>query len=410
VPSRFFHCPKASRAERGAGCEGLDLRRLDLFPNGGRPDKSSSPSRNPHPTVKPLTPIRWLMLGQHGHVGDVEIPAAVSKQASHPHGPARDLADVDDVPTAGQSALCLVASPWRQPGRGPERQIRGHRGRTLDQLVGLWEVWSVAHPTELAYGRQGGAADISGRVGIGYGAAAPTDRRTAILEAAARMISVRGRGLRVEEIAAEADVSTGLIYYHFDDRSGLLRETLDYVNERASSYTRGKVSGDEPAVKELGTRLLSELNDADEVVENSLVWGELRASATFEPDLQDALRATTKSWSKEIAAVIERAREEGDARVGASLAAAERLTALLEGLSERCHSGSLSRRRARSLLREAIDNELDQGRQPRLAGEPRGARLLRRARRSPRCVTRSQCPADRAGERERIGLPGGSAG
>ncbi|HEY0277576.1 MAG TPA: site-specific DNA-methyltransferase [Solirubrobacterales bacterium] len=61
VPSRFFYCPKASRAEREAGCDRLDLRRLDLFPNAGRADKASSPSRNPHPTVKPLTLMRWLV-------------------------------------------------------------------------------------------------------------------------------------------------------------------------------------------------------------------------------------------------------------------------------------------------------------------------------------------------------------
>ncbi|MZE52785.1 TetR family transcriptional regulator, partial [Streptomyces sp. SID5770] len=44
-------------------------------------------------------------------------------------------------------------------------------------------------------------------------------RSTQILEAAARVIARRGvRGLRVEELAAEAGVSTALIYYHFKDR------------------------------------------------------------------------------------------------------------------------------------------------------------------------------------------------
>jgi DNA modification methylase len=58
--SRLFYSPKASRAERDAGCEALPPRALDLFPNaknGRRPP----PATNPHPTVKPLALMRWLV-------------------------------------------------------------------------------------------------------------------------------------------------------------------------------------------------------------------------------------------------------------------------------------------------------------------------------------------------------------
>lgn len=56
-PSRFLHCPKADRAERDAGCAGLPERELDLFPNSG----TSAPARNPHPSVKPIELMRWLV-------------------------------------------------------------------------------------------------------------------------------------------------------------------------------------------------------------------------------------------------------------------------------------------------------------------------------------------------------------
>lgn len=56
-PSRFLQCPKAGRAERDAGCEALPARDLDLFPNRG----TSGPARNPHPSVKPLELMRWLV-------------------------------------------------------------------------------------------------------------------------------------------------------------------------------------------------------------------------------------------------------------------------------------------------------------------------------------------------------------
>jgi site-specific DNA-methyltransferase (adenine-specific) len=60
APSRFLYSPKASRAERDAGCENLPRRALDLFPNaqGG---KKPAEARNSHPTVKPLELMRWLV-------------------------------------------------------------------------------------------------------------------------------------------------------------------------------------------------------------------------------------------------------------------------------------------------------------------------------------------------------------
>lgn len=57
-PSRIFYCPKVGRRERDAGCEHLRGKRLDLFPRAG---KSRDPARNPHPCVKPLDLMRWLV-------------------------------------------------------------------------------------------------------------------------------------------------------------------------------------------------------------------------------------------------------------------------------------------------------------------------------------------------------------
>ena len=59
-----------------------------------------------------------------------------------------------------------------------------------------------------------------------------------ILEAAIRVVAQSGvRGLRIEKIAAEASISTALIYYHFGSRAGLIRRTLEYINDRAARYT-----------------------------------------------------------------------------------------------------------------------------------------------------------------------------
>ncbi len=57
APSRFLYSPKARRGERDAGCEHLPARTFDLFPNKGQ----AGDARNPHPCVKPIELMRWLV-------------------------------------------------------------------------------------------------------------------------------------------------------------------------------------------------------------------------------------------------------------------------------------------------------------------------------------------------------------
>ncbi|MCJ1680011.1 TetR/AcrR family transcriptional regulator [Streptomyces sp. APSN-46.1] len=192
------------------------------------------------------------------------------------------------------------------------------------------------------------------------GVARVADRQALILEAAVRVIARTGvRGLRVEELAAEAGVSTALIYYHFKDRAGLIQRTLAFISDRATGYTDEAVSGAENARATLLQLLLSELQDTDRVRENSIAWGELRASAIFDTDLREPLAESTRSWTQDTADAIADAKAAGRADLSVStLDAAERLTALVEGLSERWLSGSLTLERARELLAGAVEAEL----------------------------------------------------
>ncbi|MFJ6939686.1 TetR/AcrR family transcriptional regulator [Streptomyces sp. NPDC101118] len=187
-----------------------------------------------------------------------------------------------------------------------------------------------------------------------------SSRKTSILEAAARVIARRGvRGLRVEELAAEAGVSTALIYYHFKDRTGILRQTLEFINDRAERYTTERDPDAEPLTprEELDETLLLELQETPEVRENSAAWGELRASAVFDDALREDLARATLVWVQEIAELLGQVRPMNSAAVLAG--AAERLTALLEGLSVRWLSGSLPLAHARALMSEAIEAEVE---------------------------------------------------
>ncbi|MFI1281981.1 TetR/AcrR family transcriptional regulator [Streptomyces sp. NPDC020858] len=186
------------------------------------------------------------------------------------------------------------------------------------------------------------------------------DRQALILEAAVRVIARNGvRGLRVEELAAEAGVSTALIYYHFKDRAGLVQRTLSFISDRATGYTDEALRDTPDARAALLQLLLSELQDTPRVRENSTAWGELRASAIFDTDLRETLAVSTRSWSQDTAEAISDAQAAGLADLHVTpLDAAERLTALVEGLSERWLSGSLTLDRARELLTGAVDAEL----------------------------------------------------
>ncbi|MGW8888534.1 TetR/AcrR family transcriptional regulator [Streptomyces sp. NPDC055749] len=185
-------------------------------------------------------------------------------------------------------------------------------------------------------------------------------RSTQILEAAARVIARRGvRGLRVEELAEEAGVSTALIYYHFKDRTGILRRTLEFISDRADRYTTHRGPDDEPLSprEELEQTLLLELQDTTDVRENSSAWGELRASAIFDEVLREDLARATLVWVQEVAALLGQVKPMAPAV--ALAAAAERLTALLEGLSMRWLSGTLQISHARTLMSEAIAAEVE---------------------------------------------------
>ncbi|MCD2468166.1 MULTISPECIES: TetR/AcrR family transcriptional regulator [unclassified Streptomyces] len=184
-------------------------------------------------------------------------------------------------------------------------------------------------------------------------------RSTQILEAAARVIARRGiRGLRVEELAAEAGVSTALIYYYFKDRSGILRHTLEFISQRAERYTSDRDPDAPPPSprEELEGTLLLELQDTVEVRENSAAWGELRASAVFDELLREDLARATLMWAQDVAVLLGQVQPMASA--SALAAAGERLTALLEGLSMRWLGGGIKIDHARTLLLGAVEAEL----------------------------------------------------
>jgi AcrR family transcriptional regulator len=179
------------------------------------------------------------------------------------------------------------------------------------------------------------------------------DRKGAILDAAIGVIARRGvRGFRVEQVAGQAGVAVSLLYYYFGSRNGLVRATLDHANERAATTVRAATGRETVAATLLGEF------DPD-ARDTSVVWGEVLASAMFEPELQDQLRDASGAWTDLVADAIVAGIEDGSIPSGVdALESAERLTTMVEGLSARWLAGVIDRERARALLTGAIAREL----------------------------------------------------
>lgn len=192
--------------------------------------------------------------------------------------------------------------------------------------------------------------------------AAPSDSRTAILAAAARIIATRGvRGMRVEEVAAEAGVSAPLLYYHFHSRSGLVKAALEAASEQAPSTALrgGAVPAGATAYEAVEAALLGELGEDPTVRHNASVWGEVSASAVFDPELREDVARVTRTWRDEVAEGIRAGIADGSIRKGIDAAEeAEVLITLVDGLCARWLAGTIERDRAQELLAAELRGRL----------------------------------------------------
>ena len=186
--------------------------------------------------------------------------------------------------------------------------------------------------------------------------------RAAIVRAAAQAIAGKGvRGMRIEEVAATAGVSPALLYYHFDNRAGLVRAALEHASELAPSTVLRERHSDGNGYERLEAALLGELDDETEVREAAVVWGEVSASAVFDSELRDAVRRVNEEWRGNVADGIRAGIEDGSIRPGVDPdALADTLISLIDGLCTRWLAGALERERARALLRATLCETLRQ--------------------------------------------------
>jgi len=186
------------------------------------------------------------------------------------------------------------------------------------------------------------------------------DRKTEILEATCRVIARSGaHDLRVEDVAKEASVSPALVYYYFDTRAELLSRAFEFADARSTAHTMKHIQADLSGRARLDAILFHEFDDAADVRDNWVIWGEMSSSAVFDKDLLATLDTWSRNWVKMVADLIRDGQQDGsispDARDDD---AAERLTAIVDSLGGKIQLGFLDPARGRTILQEALDMEL----------------------------------------------------
>lgn len=190
------------------------------------------------------------------------------------------------------------------------------------------------------------------------------DRRPEILDATCRVIARVGiPGLYIRHVAEEAGVSRALVSYYFTTRDDLLKAALEFAEQRAITEIAVRMAGASPredlAIGRITEALLLEFSDTPAVRDNWVVWSELTQAAMFDETMRPSLEHWSRAWDKKVAEEISEGqrRKEIPSAVDAE-AAAERLTALVDGLGNRWLLGEMTSARARTLVRDAVQREL----------------------------------------------------
>ncbi|CAG7618712.1 TetR/AcrR family transcriptional regulator [Leucobacter soli] len=185
-----------------------------------------------------------------------------------------------------------------------------------------------------------------------------------IVEASWRAIARAGiRKFRVTDVASDAGVSVGLVYYHFTDRNGLLQATMDHAN-RMTAIAGGIPDqdgrrSDGCGFDRLAELLLADMSGTPTMRDNAVVWQELMGEALFEAGIRDEVNATLVDWQENVRSTIADGQADGSIRSDVDAETAARvLTALVDGLLSRITIGSLSWDAAGLALRSAMDGLL----------------------------------------------------
>lgn len=183
-------------------------------------------------------------------------------------------------------------------------------------------------------------------------------RREEILLATIRQMEARGMAtVRVGDVAAALGVSSGLVFYHFATKNGLIVEALEYAVDRDLSRLDEAGAEGVTATERL-KRILASYGPTG-TASGWTLWIDAWATAQREPSIRQALTRLDDRWRSALVAAIEEGVSAGDFVCSSPQASVARIGALLDGLAVAVLVyGSVSRADLWRWVREATEAEL----------------------------------------------------
>lgn len=177
-------------------------------------------------------------------------------------------------------------------------------------------------------------------------------RKERILAATCAVIARRGiEAFEVKDVAEVADVTPQLLYYHFRNRRDLIRAALEYAAEQAPSVNLLRHDSDLTGFEAVRNALLAEFDDEPRVRNLNLIWNEVAAIATQNPEFHADVAQVTSRWGEQVTIGVLRGIADGsiESELGPG-DLAQVITCAVEGLSQRWLAGLISQDEARQNL------------------------------------------------------------
>jgi AcrR family transcriptional regulator len=160
------------------------------------------------------------------------------------------------------------------------------------------------------------------------------ERREQILTATCKVLVSRGLNqLRIADVAAEANLSSGIVHYYFSGKDDLIHRTFEQSFEESLRRRERIFESTLPPAERLVALIDSYIPRDPETIQAWHVWLQLWAGALKDPSLRVINEKAYSKWRNLIANVILEAHKDGALHSEDPEGAADQLVALIDGLA-----------------------------------------------------------------------------
>jgi AcrR family transcriptional regulator len=161
---------------------------------------------------------------------------------------------------------------------------------------------------------------------------APAERRAAILDAAAKVVTARGLAdTRVGDVANEIGVSHGLVHYYFPDKDDLIAATMRHAADADAAALIEAVASVPDATAKLDLFLVSSI-PTPQTRATWALWVDAWAEALRHESVRSVHEDLDAAWTGLLEQVLRDGVETGEFDCLDPAASAARISALIDGL------------------------------------------------------------------------------